>query len=153
MDNSVLDRLELIRKNQDLKKADFEKIIGKSSGYISILKNKGGIPGADVLIKIAQQFPLYNLQWLLTGEGEMLNKKAEVAAEPVPEYKKEKEILEELAAMKSEMQENFEAVNGALVQLLKGDNKLQRFVEGLTAAELQETAKLLQEYLKDKQEK
>lgn len=85
----------------------------------------------------------------------MLSVKEEQVSDDGEEYAagEKKQILEELESMKTEMQENFEAINSALVQLLKGDNKLQRFVEGLGEARIQDTVKRLQEYLKDKQER
>lgn len=92
---NIIDRLELIRKNEDLNKSEFEKILGKSSGYLGILKNKGGVPGGDVLIKVVECFQKYNPKWVLTGNGAMyLDETAEnIIQEPKSIYENETELL------------------------------------------------------------
>ncbi|MCT8340531.1 helix-turn-helix domain-containing protein [Flavobacteriaceae bacterium TK19130] len=66
---SVLERLEKIRINEGLNKSEFEKRLGKSNGYIGSLKKSGGIPGSDVLLKVTEVFNNYNIEWVLTGNG------------------------------------------------------------------------------------
>ena len=48
----------------------FQASIGVSSAYINSITD--GI-GADVLRKVSIEYPELNTDWLLTGEGEMLN--------------------------------------------------------------------------------
>jgi hypothetical protein len=48
----------------------FQASIGVSSSYIRNISS--GI-GADVLSRISKNYPELNTDWLLTGEGEMLN--------------------------------------------------------------------------------
>ena len=48
---------------------EFERIISAGNGYVSRIK-KGIKP--DRLETISLKFPRLNIQWLLTGEGEML---------------------------------------------------------------------------------
>ena len=155
---SVLDRLEEIRTAKGLNKSQFEKVLGKSTGYVNTLKKQGSLPSIDVLMRISDNYPEVDLRWLLTGEGEMMiseenTLKEDAAAYPVTGADLKKELLEEMQEMKKQMAQNFEAVNEALVLLLKSDHKIQRFVEGMNEAEIQDVAKQLQEYLKDKQEK
>lgn len=71
----VIDRLILFQ--QSVKKViggqnKFESYIGLSTGYISNMsKNSGGI-SSDVMLKLKDKFPDLNLDWLITGSGEML---------------------------------------------------------------------------------
>ncbi len=48
---------------------NFEKSIEASNGYINSIKNN---IGKDKMIKILELYPNLNLEWLLTGTGEML---------------------------------------------------------------------------------
>lgn len=76
MEQTVKQRLITFLKYKKLGRNKFERQIGVSVGYISNLKST---PGADVLVKIFNGAPDLNREWLLTGEGEMLN-----AGEPSP---------------------------------------------------------------------
>lgn len=88
----VIDRL--IKLQQSLKnniggQNKFEAYVGVSAGYISNMnKNSGGI-SSDVMLKLKDKFPDLNLDWLITGNGEMLkSEKYGMAAEPSIEYGK-----------------------------------------------------------------
>lgn len=48
----------------------FELSIGKTSGYLNMMKKTSGIPSGAVLCKIIEVYPAYNAYWLLTGKGE-----------------------------------------------------------------------------------
>ena len=81
----VIDRL--IKLQQSLKnniggQNKFEAYVGVSAGYISNMnKNSGGI-SSDVMLKLKDKFPNLNLDWLITGNGEML--KSEASTIPTP---------------------------------------------------------------------
>lgn len=154
----------MIRKNQDLKKAEFEKIIGKSSGYIGVLKNKAGIPGADVLIKIAENFPSINLHWLLTGEGEMLKSVAktypgeleggDLVEEPVESLQQMRDELRgDIKEMMEEMAANFEALNESMLILLKGNTRTMKMLDKFDEEKIKRTAAILNEYLEEHKNK
>lgn len=61
---------------KDISIREFERKIGVSNGYIKSLRKS---PTADKLSSIIHAFPDLNREWLLTGDGEMLN-----AGEPSP---------------------------------------------------------------------
>lgn len=61
-------RLKQFIKANGLKINAFEKSINVSNGYINSISK--GI-GADVSLKIIREYPKINLDWLLTGNGEM----------------------------------------------------------------------------------
>ncbi|MDP1708255.1 MAG: helix-turn-helix domain-containing protein, partial [Gammaproteobacteria bacterium] len=69
------------------KPAAVEKELGLSNGYIATMRKRDGNLGEDVLLKFASYLD-YNLQWLLTGEGDMLRsslpKAMEVSSGGIP---------------------------------------------------------------------
>ena len=69
MNMSTKERLKKYVKSQGLTISAFEKAINVSNGYInSISKGIGG----ENLMAIIEKSPNLNINWLLTGEGEML---------------------------------------------------------------------------------
>ena len=58
-------RLEEIAKDEGLSMRAFELSIGKTSGYINMMKRNNGSPSADVLQKIIEIYSKYNLYWIL----------------------------------------------------------------------------------------
>lgn len=71
MKQTVKERLIAFIKNRELTQRRFENIIGVSNGYVRNI-SKG--LGAEKMAEISLHFPELNTHWLLTGEGEMLNK-------------------------------------------------------------------------------
>ena len=65
---SVKQRLIEFIKKKNLRIANFERNIGMSEGYVHKLKSLG----ADNLLKIKEEYPDINLNWLITGEEQML---------------------------------------------------------------------------------
>lgn len=66
---NVKERLKKFIKSQNLKISDFEKSINASNGYINSISK--GI-GVDKLELIIENYPILNIEWLLTGNGSML---------------------------------------------------------------------------------
>lgn len=58
--------LEFIQK-KGIKIAAFERETGLSEGYVHKMKSLG----SDILLKIEEEYPDINLDWLITGNGEM----------------------------------------------------------------------------------
>jgi hypothetical protein len=81
----VKDRLLIFVSSLKISKAEFERRVGMSNGY---LKNFKGQLGAEKLEGILKAFPKLSRVWLLTGEGSMLvdvEKKEDVPPTPVVE--------------------------------------------------------------------
>ena len=75
---SVKKRLKEFIRSQGFTISSFEKDINVSNGYVnSISKGIGG----EILLSILEKSPNLNINWLLTGEGEMLKN----APEPAPQ--------------------------------------------------------------------
>ena len=70
MEQTVKQRLISFLKFKNLSQAKFEKAIGVSNGFVNNISK--GI-GADKLQRILSIYPELNTDWLITGEGEMLN--------------------------------------------------------------------------------
>jgi len=65
---SVGERILRVAKDLGLSKNAFEKSIGRSSGYMNMLRKKDSTPGVDVILKIIEVYPEVNLNWLMTGK-------------------------------------------------------------------------------------
>lgn len=63
-------RLQEFISSKGINISDFERLCGLSNGYVHKIKNSVGKRG---LTDIQRVFPELNTDWLLTGEGEMLN--------------------------------------------------------------------------------
>lgn len=70
MEKTVKERLVDYLIYKHIGQNRFEAIAGIGRGYISNLKKN---PGAEVLTKIFAVAPDLNKEWLLSGEGKMLN--------------------------------------------------------------------------------
>lgn len=66
---TVKERLILFLKHKNLKPAQFEQAIGASNGYINSMRKGLGV---DKIEHVRSVFPDLNIEWLITGEGEML---------------------------------------------------------------------------------
>lgn len=61
-------RLKIFIKSKRLGQTKFEELVGFSRGYISRVKPSIGV---NKLLNIIEIFPDLNLDWLITGKGEM----------------------------------------------------------------------------------
>lgn len=69
MDVTVKERIKLFLQHLKIGQNSFEAKIGWSNGYINNTKNIS----ADKLKQVFNEYPQLNLEWLITGEGEMIN--------------------------------------------------------------------------------
>lgn len=82
--NSVSDRLAFFLKQKGKGQTAFEKDAGLGRGYV---KNASDNMGSKVMSKIKNQCPDLNIDWLLTGEGNMLVEEANKEAPAVASEK------------------------------------------------------------------
>lgn len=68
------DRLLQFLKYAEMGQTAFENKVGWSRGHISKIK---GAVGSDMIAKIAESFPELNIDWLITGKGNMLKKETD----------------------------------------------------------------------------
>lgn len=79
---STKDRLKEFLTAKKMGRNKFEDTIGVSNGYVS---SKSATITSDVIEKTVSVFPDLNLDWLITGKGEML--KSNQPSAPLPEVK------------------------------------------------------------------
>lgn len=73
----AIERLYQYIEYKGLKPTNLEKKIGLSSGYLSIQRKRNADIGETVLNKINDYCHDVNIEWLLTGNGEMIKTKDE----------------------------------------------------------------------------
>lgn len=110
MEATVKDRIKLFLQHLSIGQNNFESKVGWSNGYINNTKNIS----ADKLKPVINEYPQLNINWLITGKGEMidhsfrsdLNEQAiETVAESSVEYKnKYLEVLEENRSLRIEIE-------------------------------------------------
>ena len=71
---NIIDRLQQVIEHEGLNVASFAKKIGVGDQTIrGIVIQKRNNPGYELIYKISQAFDWLNIEWLITGEGEMMN--------------------------------------------------------------------------------
>jgi len=158
---SVLNRLEKIRTDLGLNKSQFERVLGKSSGYINTLTKNESVPGTDVIIKISDNYPEYNLNWVLTGEEPMKkNGKAhQVSEDPKKDYEAQggslilamrDDLKNDLRELSQGMINNFEVLGRGMKRSIMDQQKILKFIETLNAEEISKATKDLHSFLDQK---
>ena len=66
-------RLRLLIKKTGLKREEFAERAGKSRGQLFKYLGGESSPTAEFFQEIKQAFPWVNIEWLLTGTGEMIS--------------------------------------------------------------------------------
>ncbi len=78
---SIKDRLKMIMEREKLTTGAFAESIGVAQATIShILRERNKYPSTEVILRLHQRYSDINLEWLLTGEGEMSNGTSSPAA-------------------------------------------------------------------------
>lgn len=128
------ERIKLVREKQKLSQKAFAEKCGNVPST-TISKYEQGVikPSAEILSKMG--YMGININWLLTGEGEMMRGKGEaesVAAEAV-EALSENRMLEKIVLMLAEMSDDEQREVFDHVQKTKRFGELEREVEALKA--------------------
>lgn len=113
--NNIKERIIEFLAYLDIGQGKFEKNCGISNGTVNNIKDGVSSPN---IYKIVKRYPELNLDWLITGEGEML--KQEKENHPILESKK---LIQELKEENKDLRE--ENI------WLKGQNSLLREQLGL----------------------
>lgn len=70
-------RIRAARRRMGLNQKKFSELAGISQGYLSDVERDKTKPSAEILIGIAEQDPFTNLNWVLTGAGEIERERTE----------------------------------------------------------------------------
>lgn len=122
---SIKDRLILFIKTEKLSILRFEKSCGFSNGYVKGIANS---IGSLKLEKILEKYPNLNRRWLLTGEGEMLNKSEQNALTDVIEVNWEE---------RAKLWEKIAGERLTIIELLK--DKIMALENALSETKAQQT--------------
>lgn len=76
---TVRDRIKAFCKAENIAVSTFEKSIGASNGYVNNISRSIGI---DYLNTLVEKYSKLNLEWLLTGKGDMYKGKEETVVIP-----------------------------------------------------------------------
>jgi transcriptional regulator with XRE-family HTH domain len=71
MNKDISQRLNLLLKEKNLSASKLAQIIGIQKSSISHIMSGRNKPSFDFLLKLKEHFPDINLDWFITGEGEM----------------------------------------------------------------------------------
>lgn len=153
---SLIDRLEIVRKRAGLNKSQFERSLSVSTGYLKLTEKRQSQPGTELLIEFSKKYPDICLKWLLTGEGEMLKNDSNatsIAKETTEEYQNATlqsvhlDIKRDIHELAKGVTANFEAVSEGVLETLKGQQKILRFIETLDAKEISNVTSNLLKFL------
>lgn len=99
---NIKDRILQIAENKGIAKEKFFEILGFSYGNFKG-KSKISAPSTDIIVEISSKFPDINIEWLITGNGNIL--KTELTTD---ENDKDVKYLKELLEEKSKRIESLE---------------------------------------------
>ncbi|MBT8180216.1 MAG: hypothetical protein KJO53_01375 [Eudoraea sp.] len=87
----TIDRLMQFIKYAGLSARQFDLSIGASNGYTLRMQKNNASIGSDVIENILKAYPQLNVEWLITGEGEMLKENEQELILDFDELSKEKQ--------------------------------------------------------------
>lgn len=82
----LLDRLYQYLECNAISAYAFEHTCGLSNGYLGKQFKGKGTVGSAVLVKIKKHYPELNIQWLITGKGNMINKSYYISNDNTSSY-------------------------------------------------------------------
>lgn len=96
---NVKERLKFYIKHIDLSNKAFEKSINVSNGYVNNISKSIGL---EILETIIEKYSNLNLEWLITGKGEMLRNREILPNNPELQLEIE-QLKEENSELKSKL--------------------------------------------------
>ncbi len=69
---NIIERIIKIAENKGVSLNQFSKKIGVSNAYFSKQKKNNANVGSHIIEKIVRIYPDINIEWLITGEGDMI---------------------------------------------------------------------------------
>jgi len=71
--NEIRDRFKMIMEREGLTAGAFAESIGASQATISHILSGRNNPSVEIMLRVHQRYEDINLEWLLTGKGNMSN--------------------------------------------------------------------------------
>lgn len=106
------------RSYTQLNQNEFAEKVGVSQGNLTHWENDYNRPNTIKINKIKSAFPELNINWLITGSGEMLNNDETLKKESllIDGYKKQ---IKELQDKKKELEDRVQSLTDTLLNLYK----------------------------------
>lgn len=146
--NTFGGRLKAFRKSKKLKGRDVGEILRVLNTQVSMIENNKTTPPLDKVIEFAKLFPDLDLNWLLTGKGEMLlgPEKEQLKALLQSEQEELQSVRQELESVMQELQSSKQGLQSAMQELQKEQEEHQTVKSELQAVkqELQKEQEKLQ---------
>ncbi|WP_299677569.1 hypothetical protein [uncultured Dokdonia sp.] len=117
---NVNDRAKLFVKSQEITMKTFERSINASNGYMNNITRSISL---EKIALIVQKYPLLNIEWLLTGKGDMLKSLIDIN-EPESQY-----VNEDLTTRASITAKALVKIDASVTHLL---NEVSEIKEQLT---------------------
>ena len=73
----AIDRIFTIIKSLGMSARQFDMSIGASNGYTLRMKKNNASVGSDILERIVEKYPFVNINWIITGRGNMFGIESE----------------------------------------------------------------------------
>lgn len=114
-------RLVEMADNEKIKITSLEQQIGASQGVLSRAKRNNTGVSVEWIIKILENFPLYNANWLLVGDGKMLKSETEILSDRdrIKFLEKNMALLEENNALLKELSQQREEIQALRAEIEK----------------------------------
>lgn len=126
---TVKNRLVEFIRLKNIPISQFERMCGMSNGYINSIRKTLGIEKLD---NVLNTFPDLNREWLLTGEGPILQKKtlSKIEAAQLHNLKmQESSDNDKLLEKIHELQEEIAALKNERSVLIKTNDRLSKMLE------------------------
>lgn len=120
-------RLEILKKDKNLKYSDLDNIFKLSNGATSkAIKTEASLKDENI-IKLLEFFPELNIEWFLLGHGNMYKTAGEIKKETI--YKtdsnwldREKDLKKQIEELRSDKKFLMEQLNSC-IRKINGDEK------------------------------
>ncbi|MBL7473563.1 hypothetical protein [Robertkochia sediminum] len=104
----AIDRIFTIIKSLGMSARQFDMSIGASNGYTLRMKKNNASVGSDILERIVEKYPFVNINWIITGRGNMFGIDSEEKSPRDLSFKEIEAIIE--AKIKANEREDLEAL-------------------------------------------
>lgn len=104
----AIDRIFTIIKSLGMSARQFDMSIGASNGYTLRMKKNNASVGSDILERIVEKYPFVNINWIITGRGNMFGIETEEKPARELTFEEVEAIIE--AKIKANEKEDLEAL-------------------------------------------
>lgn len=152
--NNVLQIFGYVAEMERLKIGSLEKSIGASKGVLSRAIKNGSDVQSKWFLALVENYPQYNYEKMLKGDFD--SRSPRTINEPPIDYTSQDllltvrdDIKNDLKEMTSGFMQNFETLSNGVVETLRGQQKILRFINKLNAEDIAKAGNKLNEFLEE----